>query len=390
MKKILLIYEPTGGGHLSTAKTLEAAIQERYPDYKVVLKPLREAANSRRFDYLSESYNNLIMSDPRPLKYILKAANSVNVEEILAPFIAKAIRNLKATLLAEKPDLIVSVFGMAHYTTVKVLKEINWYGKVPYVIFCTDMTRNFLKTWASPEADLTIALLDEAKQQLLDYGVPSSKIKVLNGLPVHPKFWAPPVPEREAREKLGLDPERFTVLISMGGVAIKNTFRYAKALMTSKLPIQVVVCCGFNTKLHARLTRMTARHATVPMRILGFTDQMALLMDAADVLIAKPGPATLAEAIVKELPVILDTTQAPMPQEEGNLEFALRHQICVTVPHIQQLETILGRFMDSQHYSEAIREKMRGLKNRQALINLLETIFSHVEDRLLEAQGKLG
>jgi 1,2-diacylglycerol 3-beta-galactosyltransferase len=58
------------------------------------------------------------------------------------------------------------------------------------------------------------------------------------------------------------------------------------------------------------------------MTILGFTDKIPELMRAADLLVTKAGPGTLAEANAAQLPVVVyDYVPG---QERGNVEF-VRH-----------------------------------------------------------------
>jgi 1,2-diacylglycerol 3-beta-galactosyltransferase len=78
------------------------------------------------------------------------------------------------------------------------------------------------------------------------------------------------------------------------------------------------VICGRNEGARRRLDglRDASGH---PVPVLGFVDNMADWMRAADVVVTKAGPGTIAEALCSGLPLLL-TWYIP-GQESGNLEW---------------------------------------------------------------------
>merc|ERR1719195_602820 len=86
----------------------------------------------------------------------------------------------------------------------------------------------------------------------------------------------------------------------------------------------MIVICGRNEEVRNRLTEWssTMQHQRSPMglhQILGFVPNIDEYMSAADCLVTKAGPGTIAEAMTKSLPCLL-TSFVP-GQEEGNLTF---------------------------------------------------------------------
>ncbi|MFP5502564.1 MAG: MGDG synthase family glycosyltransferase [Candidatus Sericytochromatia bacterium] len=371
MKKILVIYETAGGGHQAAARAIESAVKSMYPGmFEVVLMPVRTATGSQRVAHLMDMYNHLLKIKPSYSNMGMRVMNTLDVEKVVVPLLPKVKRNLEKTFREVKPDMIISVFGVVNYSAIEILKKMGWYGKVPYIIWCTDLTKHFLKNWANPDADLTIALHSEAKQQLVDYGVPEAKIKVLSGLPVNQKFLTKRS-KVEARQELGLDPTRFTVLISMGGVAVGASYVFTRQLAKSGLPVQVIVVCGKNEQLKARTEKLAAK-VDMPVKVLGFTDQMPLLMDAADVLIGKPGPGTIAEAIAKELPLLIDAQREPMLQEKGNLELVKRQELGLSIDKGVPISDLVGKLMENQDLYGRIKENLRRAKNDRAIEELID------------------
>ncbi len=378
-KKILIIYANTGGGHLSAAKAIETAIQLRHPgNYEVVILNVPFASGSSRVQALYESYNMMLKADPSYAKHGMKLLNSFNPEKMLMPLIPKAHQNLKTTLLRERPDIIVSVHGIVNYGFIQLLKEFGWHNRVPYVIVCTDLTENFLKGWANPDANLILATNERAKEQLREYGIPSYKIKVYNGFPVSPHFFKDNTGKADCRKELGLNEDLFTVLVSMGGMAVpRNTYAVVHSLVKSGLPVQILVVCGMNVELKRKMDRV-ARKSPIPIKVYGFTDRLPQMMAAADLLIAKPGPGTIMEATIKELPILIDAVKEPMPQEKGNLEYVLKNETGLRISHYREVPELVERLMNDPKEYAWIQENMRRIKNEDAIFEIAETILGQI------------
>jgi UDP-N-acetylglucosamine:LPS N-acetylglucosamine transferase len=371
MKKIMVIYETAGGGHYAAAKAIEGALAAMYPgQFEVILSAVRQATGSQRVSHLMDVYNHLLKIKPSYSNMGMRVLNRLDVEKVMMPLLPKAKKNLEKTLRDIKPDMIISVFSVVNHTAIEALKKLGLYGKVPYIIWCTDLTKGFLKNWANPDADLTIALHELAKEQLIEYGVPAEKIRVLSGLPVNKKFLAKKS-KFEARQMLGLDPTKFTVLISMGGMAVGATYVFSRELARSGLPIQVIAVAGRNERLKLRMEKLASR-VDMPIKVLGFTDQMHLLMDAADALVGKPGPGTIAEAIAKELPLLIDALREPMSQEAGNLEMVVRQGLGLKITRDQSLTELVKMYMENQDLYQRTQNNLRRAKNDKAIEELID------------------
>ena len=119
---------------------------------------------------------------------------------------------------------------------------------------------------------------------------------------------------------LGLDPRRFTLLAMVGAEGSPRALGNIARILRLDLDAQVVVICGRNADLRRRLEDLP-RH--MPMRALGFVEDVADLMRAADLLLTKAGGLTLAEAFCCRVPVVVHDV---LPgQEAGNLAYALQH-----------------------------------------------------------------
>lgn len=374
-KRVLVIYETAGGGHFANAKAIENAMKLRYPECEVVLMHISQESNSKRVAYLYNSYNDMLKADPRMVRYGYTLMNAVNAEQLAIPLLPKAVRSFEEFFRSKEPDIIVSVFGVFNYIALNLMERLGWKGKIPYYIFVTDLTRNFLRGWVHPEADGMITMLEETRAQVIAYGMPAERIKVLHGMPVNPSFMVAPKTKEAARKDLGMALDRFTVLVTMGGVANKNTIRFSKELAESGLPLQLIVVCGRNAALKRKMDRLAA-HARIPIKVLGFTDQMPTLMDATDLAISKPGPGTIAELAYKEIPMLIDGIFPPMPQEKGNLDFVMDKGIGLIITRQHGVSELVRDLMNDPVKVDKLRESMRRINNPNAVYDLVDLIVN--------------
>jgi 1,2-diacylglycerol 3-beta-galactosyltransferase len=167
--------------------------------------------------------------------------------------------------------------------------------------------------------------------------VPAAKIQV-TGQPVHPRFVGLDEAPCQARAALGLEPDRFTVLLIGGGEGMGRIAELAVAIDGAGLPAQQVVICGRNNTLRQRLARHAWRTST---RVLGFVDDMPRWMQAASVVVTKAGPSTICEALVTGRPILL-TGYVP-GQESGNVDYVVGAGAGLLTPTPEALVAALQR-----------------------------------------------
>jgi processive 1,2-diacylglycerol beta-glucosyltransferase len=74
-------------------------------------------------------------------------------------------------------------------------------------------------------------------------------------------------------------------------------------LRESNTPMHIVAIAGKDKRALRRLKRVQVK-APVSLRVLGWTDEVAALMQAARLLVTKPGGLTISEAALCSLPVV--------------------------------------------------------------------------------------
>ncbi|MDD6200989.1 MAG: ferritin family protein [Firmicutes bacterium] len=176
------------------------------------------------------------------------------------------------------------------------LREV-WNVELPCFFVTTDYTcfpyvcRCVLDGVFIPSAALT--------GEFIDAGLPKEKL-IPSGIPVRQAFYRR-VDKAAAREALGLPREGLVILLMCGSMGC-GPMRKLTRQLHERLPSNAVVTavCGKNEKLYESLSEFEEPG----LRVLGFTDQVPLYMDAADIVVTKPGGLSSTEAANKRLPMV--------------------------------------------------------------------------------------
>lgn len=234
-------------------------------------------------------------------------------------------RHLAAVVDAKKPDMIVSVVPLINQALLSIAQERN----IPFLVVTCDLdTYQYLVGFNAPDYHkfrYTLADDDAAFTAPLDLvGMRRQNIAV-TGFPVRPEFYAPRSIEQKKRlrAQYNLNNTSPVVMVSMGGAGSTGTRRIVQQLLREDIPLQVIVCAGRNEQLVQNLKLMHCP-PHIRLRVLGYTSQMGDIMAISNLLIAKPGPTTVSEAMCMELPLLLDGTQECLPWERFNMHYVLR------------------------------------------------------------------
>ena len=210
---------------------------------------------------------------------------------------------------------------------------------VPLFGVLTDFAVHAL--WMCPHVDCYYVATEEARCQLIRRGQPEDGTAV-TGIPVDASF-AVQTPAADARARLGLDPALPTVLFMGGGFDVGSPVEFLKAFRAHAVPCQFLLVAGRHERMKAE-AEAVATSLTQPVRVYGFVRNVPELMDAADLVVAKPGGLTSAEVLAKGKPLLIVD---PIPgQEQRNGECLLEAGAAARLFEIAgapwKIETLLG------------------------------------------------
>ncbi len=322
--KILIISSDTGGGHRSAAQTLADGIHKFWENESVVVRIVKAVEESHKFTQKGVVlYNWILKNKQHWMKYYYWMINRFR-PETRKFFLDRCVGFCKEQLEKWCPHIVVSVHPMTQHIFARILKELNLADQIPLVTVVTDPCYGFWKGWACEEVSLYLVANDDARRQLIDYGIMPEKIKI-SGMPINPKFCE--VDEKAAqtaRKAFGLDADKFTVFVNAGWVGGGNIPKIFRELARGELDVQAIFLAGKNEDLRKEAEEI-ARTAKFPIKVIGYSDEIEKLMQSANVMISKLGGLTTFEALACHLPIIADTTTPPMPQEAGTVNLLVKN-----------------------------------------------------------------
>lgn len=293
-------------------------------------------------DKLVDLYNWILRHKQGWMKYLYWAMNKIR-PETREFFHRRCIGYVRGQFEKWCPHIVVSVHPLTQHIFARILKELKLSDQVPLVTVVTDPCYGFWKGWACDDVSLYLVANEDARDQLVDYGISPAKIKV-SGMPVDPKFReVSEFDAQNARRIYGLDPDKFTIFVNAGWIGGGNIPQIFRELVRGQLDVQAIFLAGKNEELRLEAEEI-ARTAKFPVKVIGYSDEIEKLMQSANVMISKLGGLTTFEALACRLPIIADATTPPMPQERGTVSLIERrgagillHRTTDIVPTIRHL-----------------------------------------------------
>ncbi|XP_009401455.2 probable monogalactosyldiacylglycerol synthase 1, chloroplastic isoform X1 [Musa acuminata AAA Group] len=323
-KKVLILMSDTGGGHRASAEAIKAAFNQEFgEEYQVFVTDLWTDHTPWPFNQLPRSYNFLVKHGALwKMTYYGSAPRLVHQPHFAATSTLIA-REVAKGLMKYQPDIIISVHPLMQHVPLRILRAKGLLKKIIFTTVVTDLSTCH-PTWFHRLVTRCYCPSTEVAKRALKAGLQPSQIKVY-GLPVRPSFVKPVRPKVELRRDLGMDEDLPAVLLMGGGEGMGPIEATARALGDSLYsenlgePIgQILIICGRNRKLANRLQSIDWK---VPVQVKGFVTKMEECMGSCDCIITKAGPGTIAEAMIRGLPIILNDYIAG--QEVGNVPFVV-------------------------------------------------------------------
>jgi 1,2-diacylglycerol 3-beta-galactosyltransferase len=323
-----------GGGHRAVSRALSQALIERH------------GAEVRVEDLLALDRRSLPHRMVRIYPWVIRYApllngiayHGTNQNHLYRVLSHRSVRRLSphvVDLMAEwRPNVVVTTHPLCNRLVLDVLEAFE--RPIPVVAVVTELVSVHV-SWVDERLDAYSTATREAYDAVLARGAPEGRV-VLTGLPVDARFSARDAEPGDLREALGLERDRFSVMLVGGGEGAGRLAAQVRALDRSGIDLQTIVVCGRNVRLRERLLRASLRQ---PAAILGFVDVMPRLMRAADVVVTKGGPTTIAEALVAGQPVVV--TSVLPGQEEGNDHFVKQHGVGLAARSPRAVATSIRR-----------------------------------------------
>jgi processive 1,2-diacylglycerol beta-glucosyltransferase len=366
-----------GAGHIRAAEALHrtaplTGLPIRTEHYDVL------DFTSKLFKRLySESYLQMVNRAPELWGYLYQQSEKKPYEKkgVIKSFDHFNYRRYLRTLRELNPDAIICTHFLPYISISNILRKSG----ITAPVFAVTTDFDIHQLWIDSIVEQYFVFHEESAWQLQSKQVPSEKIKV-SGIPVMPEFRLKEKPHI-ARKELGIDVNRFTVMVLSGGFGIgrvkdivEQTVKTLSTLPETKFNLLVV--CGLNDKARTELQTVHFP-ANINPSIFGFITNIHKLMDASDILISKAGGLTASEAMAKSLPMLIVD---PIPgQESRNSDMIIEHGAGWKAINIANLSYKLRQILELPSMLKNARVSTQYIAKPNAATTVLTDIYTHLQ-----------
>ncbi len=297
------------------------------------------------------------------------------------------VDRFRAILDHVRPRVVLSTHGSLNHGFFDLARAHLGRDAVRCVTYCGELfgKYGFSRHWVNPTADLFIGAVPETCAMARLLGMPASRT-VMGGFLLNPNFYRPALTAEERaaylRDRLGLDPARFTLLLSTGEHGVNNHLAFLEALHADvpRPDLQVIALCGRKPADRHKVEVWSRSHHAFKVVALSHSTEMHLLLQCASAVVARPGTGTTSEAIVSGCPLIFNALGGFMPQEWITMRFAERHQIAEIVHTASALPAILTRWAAKPDLLNEVRERVTDCRPRAHPTRILRLVQNVAAD----------
>lgn len=315
--RILILTASIGAGHTRAAEAIRAALSAHPAaagmQIDVVDFMTREVS---MIHYLMKRiYLTMLRFVPDLYDVFFRiAGQKTSGSAVRGAFAQVMVRTMGRLVRRYAPDLIVATHPFPEGAAA--LWRARHSGSFQLAALLTDYALHAI--WLVRPVDTYFVATEAMAAQMTALGFSRSAVYA-TGIPIVSP--ACRMDREEARAHAGLDAVLPTLLLMGGGLGLGAIERTLDALEQVHQRLAILVVAGRNEPLAAYALR-TAAHSHHEIHVWAYTDEVAVLMRAADLLITKPGALTISEAFAAGLPLLLHDP-IPGPETE-NAVYATR------------------------------------------------------------------
>ncbi|NWG16048.1 MAG: glycosyltransferase [Chloroflexi bacterium] len=377
MKRVLFLFSDTGGGHRAAAEAIRDALLLRYENQaRVAMIDVFRSYTPFPFKYMPEMYPWIINYSKTSWGISYKLTNSKESARLLSRGMYVSIEKGLKRLYKENPaDVVVCVHSILTQPAMQALASFE--KRPPFITVVTDLVSTHM-FWYDKRVDRCLVPTRPAYERGIRSGLKPEQMRV-TGLPVHPRFAQALTDKASARRELGWHPDLPAILMVGGGEGMGPLYKTARAINDESFPCQLAIIAGRNKVLKEKLETADWNQ---PTHIYPFVTNMPVLMAAADILVTKAGPATISEACIAGLPLILN--DAIPGQETGNVDYVVENGAGVFAPSMRGVVDAVSAWLSEGAAGLRRRsENARRLGRPEAVWTIADEVWQYAHKPLI-------
>lgn len=345
---ILILTAFFGAGHYTVSKAIKEQALSVDNTLDIELLDFYGYLNPNIDKYFYKFYNFLTKDQPKLYNYFYnrkKDFMKFSYDDIVYKI---HLQKISKYIVEANPKVVISTFPICSGIVSKFKEKTG--SKIPLITCITDVVDSW--EWIHPGTDKYFVPTPGVKQKLIEKGVPQDIIKV-TGVPVRRNFLNSDIKSKKNQITSNLK----NILIMGGGRGAFDLDMEFLEWLDTMDDTRVTIVAGTNEKLRETLLEREFKR----ILILGFVEDVASLMKQHNILISKPGGATIFEAINCEIPMIVK--RPSIGQELANATFIQDSGIGFISDDTAEMKRYLKKLIESDGEIEKMRANIFDIKN---------------------------
>ncbi len=366
--KPLILSNNTGGGHNSAAKAIREQLM--LAGYECRIMDGLAFASENVSKFICKTYERITINAPAVFGAFYKASAKTSNPKM------RSISYMANTAYAYKlykylRDNEIDTVITSHIFAAECLTHIRKHYDLCFKFYLVVTDYDRLPFAEETSCDAIFIPHEALIPEYTARGIKEDRL-LASGIPTASKF-SIKIPQEEARKVLNLAQEVPQILIMTGSMGNGNAGEMIKLLRNRSADSCITVMGGNNERLKSDLRARFAGDRNV--RILDFTSNAELYMDACDVLLTKPGGLTSTEAAVKNIPLVHTD---PIPGcESGNLQFFTNFGLSVTGKDRSETADKAIALLMNREMRERMKEAQRLNINPHAAADIVRYVIDN-------------
>ena len=368
--RVLILSCNTGEGHNACGKALVESLRER--EITCQMSDAFSFISPNISQFVSSGFNLIYRHLPDMFRsgyqYTENHPNIFEGRSKIYQFLTSGAERLYAFILQENFDTVICTHVFSALMVTEVMRQHNRFLRTYFV--ATDYTcspscgQSDLDAYFIPDASLSC--------EFIRCGLQNKKL-IPSGIPIRKEFYHS-LTKSEAKRRLGLEPDIPHLLImcgSMGCGPIREIVRTVVKSMDKAYYMTVI--CGTNRRLHTQLSRAYAGNPCVKVR--GFVQNIAGLMDSADLFLTKPGGLSITEAAQKRLPMAF--VDAVAGCEAYNMRYFTAKGVALTAGTLKTLAQLTCAILSDPELLIALAKNYQNIPENTAAKMIADFVVTH-------------
>lgn len=309
-KRILITFIESGMGHITSARSISDNLKKYYGDkFEIIDSYIMDEDGDKSL----KSWENFIIKQTKNTNRIKGFGNFIFfflnlmgglkfMRATHRSVFKKFTNHCMEAFRKRNPDIIVSTHYFLTFAALEYKRKIN-----PNVKVVTYNPDNNVHLWWDNREHLFLVNNETAYYEAIGKRKFNPAFVQRVNFIARDQIVDSNLSRQEYRKKLGIDENKFCVMVADGVYACAKAKKITNELLKSDKPMTIIFLAGKNDKLFKKYNAMKEQgkiKSNIDLIVLPFTREVHEYYAASDVFVTKAGPNAILDSVFMNTPVI--------------------------------------------------------------------------------------